>query len=276
MSFASRRIQPHARTPVLPGHQNPTAPDPSIVTEVSVVVDGESTIPPDEQPPSSQDQPTVAVLAKDRPAPAGRVPTDSNPLLRRLRDRPRNCPRGHGVVFEARQVSLNRPVVLKMILAGQLANKTDVDRFYTEAEAAAKLDHPGIVPIYEVGHTSDSIIFRWALSRARASPSLAKGTPPSREAAELVRRVSEAIDYAHGRGVIHRDLKPANILLDRNGNLCVTDFGLAKITVDSGLTGSGQIMGTPSSMPPEQAAARGARSVRRLTSMLSGRRSTRC
>ncbi len=165
---------------------------------------------------------------------------------------------GMGVVFHARQVSLNRPVALKMILAGQLANDTDVKRFYTEAEAAANLDHPGIVPIYEVGQHEGQHYFSMGFVEGQSlSQRLAGGPLPVREAAELIRRVSAAIEYAHQHGVIHRDLKPANILLDRNGNPRVTDFGLAKkLQGDSGLTGSGQIMGTPSYMPPEQAEGR--------------------
>ena len=160
-----------------------------------------------------------------------------------------------GVVFEARQSSLNRKVALKMILAGQLADETDVKRFYIEAEAAANLDHPGIVPIFEVGQHEGQHYFSMGFVEGQSlAQRLAEGPLPAREAAELIRRVSEAIEYAHQHGVIHRDLKPANILLDQNGNPRVTDFGLAKkIEGDSGLTGSGQIMGTPSYMPPEQA-----------------------
>jgi tetratricopeptide (TPR) repeat protein len=162
---------------------------------------------------------------------------------------------GMGIVFRARQISLNRPVALKMILAGQLADDTDVKRFYTEAEAAATLDHPGIVPIYEVGQHEGQHYFSMGFVEGQSlSHRLADGPLPPREAAELIRRVSEAIEFAHQHGVIHRDLKPANILLDKNGNPRVTDFGLAKkIASDSNLTGSGQIMGTPSFMPPEQA-----------------------
>ncbi len=162
---------------------------------------------------------------------------------------------GMGVVFRARQVSLNRPVALKMILAGQLADQTDVKRFYTEAEAAANLDHPGIVPIYEVGKHDTQHYFSMGFVEGQSlAQRLADGPLPALEAADLIRRVSEAIEYAHQRGVIHRDLKPSNILLDQNANPRVTDFGLAKrVQGDSGLTGSGQIMGTPSYMPPEQA-----------------------
>jgi WD40 repeat protein len=162
---------------------------------------------------------------------------------------------GMGVVFQARQVSLNRPVALKMILAGQLANDTDVKRFYTEAEAAANLDHPGIVPIYEVGQHEGQHYFSMGYVEGQSlSHRLADGPLPPRKAAELMVKVAAAIEFAHQRGVIHRDLKPANILLDKNGNPRVTDFGLAKkLQADSGLTGSGQIMGTPSYMPPEQA-----------------------
>ena len=162
---------------------------------------------------------------------------------------------GMGVVFEARQVSLNRKVALKMILAGQLANQIDVKRFHTEAEAAANLDHPGIVPVFEVGEHEGQHYFSMGFVEGQSlSQRLAEGPLPAREAAALVVKVAEAIEFAHQRGVIHRDLKPANILLDKNGNPRVTDFGLAKkVQGDSGLTGSGQIMGTPSYMPPEQA-----------------------
>jgi eukaryotic-like serine/threonine-protein kinase len=160
-----------------------------------------------------------------------------------------------GVVFQAWQISLNRVVALKMILAGQLANETEVRRFHTEAEAAANLDHPGIVPIFEVGQHAGQHYFSMGFVEGQSlAHRLARGPLPQREAAELVRLVSEAVDYAHQHGVIHRDLKPANILLDPSGHPRVTDFGLAKkFQTDSGLTGSGQIMGTPSFMPPEQA-----------------------
>jgi WD40 repeat protein len=165
---------------------------------------------------------------------------------------------GMGVVFRARQISLNRPVALKMILAGQLANDTDVKRFYTEAEAAANLDHPGIVPIFEVGQHEGQHYFSMGFVEGQSlAQKLADGPLPLREAAALMVKVAEAVEYAHNHGVIHRDLKPANILLDQAGNPRVTDFGLAKkLEADSGLTGSGQIMGTPSYMPPEQAGGR--------------------
>ena len=221
---------------------------PSLVRELS-------TIPAGDQPQSPHDQPTAAGLDQT----AFTVAETSEPnRIRYFGDYEivREIARGGmGVVFQARQVSLNRPVALKMILAGQLANDTDVKRFYTEAEAAANLDHPGIVPIFEVGQHEGQHYFSMGFVEGQSlSQRLADGPLPARKAAELISRVSEAIEYAHQHGVIHRDLKPANILLDPNGNPRVTDFGLAKkVQGDSGLTGSGQIMGTPSYMPPEQA-----------------------
>jgi WD40 repeat protein/tRNA A-37 threonylcarbamoyl transferase component Bud32 len=165
---------------------------------------------------------------------------------------------GMGVVFKARQVSLNRIVALKMILAGHLADGKDVRRFQTEAEAAAHLDHPGIVPVYEVGQHDGQHYFSMGFVDGQSlAQRLARGPFPSRDSAELMARVSDAIAYAHERGVIHRDLKPANILLDVDGYPRVTDFGLAKKIEDpSGITGTGTALGTPSYMPPEQARGR--------------------
>ncbi|HEV3021586.1 MAG TPA: bifunctional serine/threonine-protein kinase/formylglycine-generating enzyme family protein, partial [Pirellulales bacterium] len=145
-----------------------------------------------------------------------------------------------------------------MILAGQLASAEDVKRFRTEAEAAAQLDHPNIVSIFEVGKHEEQHYFSMSYVEGQSlAKRVVEGPLPPREAAVLLRQVAEAVDYAHQRGVIHRDLKPGNILLDRQGQPRVTDFGLAKrMEADSNLTGTGQILGTPSYMPPEQAAAR--------------------
>lgn len=162
---------------------------------------------------------------------------------------------GMGIVFRARQINLNRTVALKMILAGQFAGEEDVQRFYTEAEAAARLDHPGIVPIFEIGEHQGQHYFSMGYIEGESlAQKVAVGPLPPREAAELVKKICMAMAYAHERGVIHRDLKPANILIDQDGQPKVTDFGLAKKTeADSNLTGTGQILGTPAYMPPEQA-----------------------
>src|SRR4029077_5689229 len=165
---------------------------------------------------------------------------------------------GVGVVYRARQINLNRLVALKMILAGQLAGPDDVKRFYTEAEAAAQLDHPGIVPIFEVGQHKGQHFFSMGFVEGRSlAARVAEGPLPPREAAQLVLEVAQSVQYAHEKGVIHRDLKPGNILLDQQGKPRVTDFGLAKMTQSgSDLTGTGQILGTPSYMPPEQASGK--------------------
>jgi eukaryotic-like serine/threonine-protein kinase len=170
---------------------------------------------------------------------------------------------GMGVVFKARQISLNRTVAVKMILAGSLATPADVQRFRAEAEAAANLDHPNILPIHEVGEHEGQHFFSMkfidggSLSEwfARLRKTSIDGEKTRRVVQQIV-FAARAVHFAHQRGILHRDLKPANILLDADGVSYVTDFGLAKrVEGDSGLTQTGAILGTPSYMAPEQARA---------------------
>ncbi len=200
---------------------------------------------------------------------------------------------GMGVVFRARQLKLNRLVALKMILTGQLAGEEAVRRFQTEAEAAAKLDHPNIVPIYEIGEAEGLHFFSMGYVDGESlAQRLRQGPLDNQAAAVLLLELACAVQYAHEQGVIHRDLKPGNVLLrkiaattsatgdsirggsklatnsshkqDTSVDLTplaaqpmLTDFGLAKIMqADSELTSTGQIMGTPAYMPPEQAGGR--------------------
>lgn len=164
---------------------------------------------------------------------------------------------GMGVVYKARHRRLNRVVALKMILRGQLASEDDVVRFHREAEAAANLDHPGIVPIYEIGENDGRHFFTMKMIEGGSlRQHFESSAHDQRSVARLIEKVSRAVHYAHQRGVLHRDLKPANILMNDLGDPLITDFGLAKqVEGDSNLTQSGAIVGTPAYMSPEQAAA---------------------
>ncbi len=165
---------------------------------------------------------------------------------------------GMGVVYKARQVSLNRIVAVKMILAGQLASEAEVKRFHTEAEAAANLQHPNIVGIHEVGEKDGQHYFSMSYVEGRSLGEVVKTSSVSPQAAAaVVGSIAAAIHYAHQRGILHRDLKPQNVIMDEEGQPHITDFGLAKrMERDVGLTQSGAVLGSPSYMSPEQASAR--------------------
>jgi tRNA A-37 threonylcarbamoyl transferase component Bud32 len=165
---------------------------------------------------------------------------------------------GMGVIYKARQLSLNRTVALKMIRSGELATEADVRRFRVEAEAAANLQHPNIVAIHEVGVHEGHHYFTMDFVEGRNLGQVADGKPmAARRAAGYAKTIAEAIQFAHQRGTLHRDLKPQNVLLDEADRVRITDFGLAKQTKgESHLTMTGAVMGSPSYMPPEQARGR--------------------
>ncbi len=162
---------------------------------------------------------------------------------------------GQGVVFRARQKSLNRIVALKVISLGQWASKAHLKRFRREAEAAASLDHPSIVPIYEVGERVGSCYFSMKFVEGGQLDQVTKREPmPIRRAVELVVKVARTVHYAHEHGILHRDIKPGNILLDAKGEPHLTDFGLARLVEsESSVTQTLDVLGTPSYMAPEQA-----------------------
>jgi predicted Ser/Thr protein kinase len=167
---------------------------------------------------------------------------------------------GMGVVFRARQTGLNRTVALKMIRTGPSASADEVRRFRNEAEAAALMSHPHVVPIYEVGEHDGQPFFSMKLIEGGSlAEQVGRFRDRPRQAARFLATVARAVHYAHQRGILHRDLKPANILLDEGGEPLVTDFGLAKrVEEGSRLTQSNAIVGTPCYMAPEQALGKGA------------------
>ena len=166
---------------------------------------------------------------------------------------------GMGVVYAARQKSLNRDVALKMILAGQLASERAVRRFRFEAETAASLEHSNILSVYEVGEHDTFHYFTMRLivdARPVSVLALQSGSrEEQRTIAEVMAKIAHAVGFAHGRGLLHRDLKPANVLVDEEGEPFIADFGLAKFIEDQGnaqLTASQAVIGTPSYLSPEQ------------------------
>src|SRR5438067_4116054 len=162
---------------------------------------------------------------------------------------------GQGVVFRARQKSLNRTVALKVISLGRWAGKAHLKRFRLEAEAAAHLEHPGIVPIHEVGERDGSCYFSMKFIEGGQLDEVARREPiPIRRAVELMANVARTVHYAHEHGILHRDIKPGNILLDAKGEPHLTDFGLARLLeTESSVTQTLDVLGTPSYMAPEQA-----------------------
>jgi WD40 repeat protein/tRNA A-37 threonylcarbamoyl transferase component Bud32 len=162
---------------------------------------------------------------------------------------------GMGVVYRARQVRLNRPCALKMILAGAHANDEASARFLAEAEAVARLQHPNVVQIHHIGESGGLPFFELEFLDGGSLDRRLNGTPwPSRPAAELIEAVARGVAEAHRQHIIHRDLKPGNILMAADGTPKITDFGLAKsLNQDSGLTRSDSILGSPGYMAPEQA-----------------------
>ena len=220
-----------------------------------------------ESPPRTAAGETLAGVGPD---PAATVRPDANATIAGAAPRPAAPPvktfgeyeiietiakGGMGVVYKARQRKLNRVVALKMILAGQFADQTDVDRFYAEAQAAGNLDHKNIVGIHEVGECEGQHFFSMQYVEGQGLDALVRERPLApRVAARYMRKVAAAMQHAHDQGILHRDLKPANVLVDQRDEPLITDFGLAKRADDqSQMTMAGTVMGTASYMPPEQA-----------------------
>jgi prepilin-type N-terminal cleavage/methylation domain-containing protein/prepilin-type processing-associated H-X9-DG protein len=165
---------------------------------------------------------------------------------------------GMGVVYRARQRSLNRLVALKMMLSGQFAKPEFVQRFRAEAQTIAHLQHPNIVAIHEVGEHEGQPYFSMDYVEGRTLAELVREGPlPAKRAAAYLKAIAEAVHHAHQHGILHRDLKPSNVLIDASDQPRITDFGLAKwLAGDSELTMAGQVLGSPNYLPPEQAAGR--------------------
>jgi len=217
--------------------------------------DGDATVPPQSRPDSEATLP---------PSTASQQPT-LGPALTEVRASDARAPAGYlidkelgrggmGVVYKARSVSLQRPCALKMILAGAHSGADEIERFKTEAQAIARLQHAGIVQVFEIGeHDGLPFMALEFCGGGSLDAILAKNPLQPRASALLVQKLAEAMYAAHEAKVIHRDLKPANVLLSDKNEPKITDFGLAKKLDEAGATRTGSVMGTPSYMPPEQA-----------------------
>jgi WD40 repeat protein len=266
---ASLSFPPLTPAQIAAGDQETLAP-PQITPSLASPPAGPALLPPSsEVPPANADEEVVLlpppILADAEPA---LVPP--SPLVEVVADEGPNATvtgyeilselgrGGMGVVYEARQLKLNRVVALKMILGGAHAGPAELLRFRTEAEAVASLHHPNIVQIYDVDEQNGQPYFALEFVDGGSLEDLLKGTPLSaRRAAEFIETLARAMHAAHGVGIVHRDLKPANVLLTHDGQPKITDFGLAKrLGSETGQTQSGAIVGTPSYMAPEQAAGK--------------------
>ncbi len=247
-------------TPRGPSPIKPQSPSEAATFPPTAVVAESPRIPPPIPGDTETFPPPLALSeseALSRQAPTGASPgCDAVPGYEIIRELGRG---GMGVVYEARHRKLNRLVALKMILAGGHAGPDAVARFRTEAEAIARLQHPNIVQIHEVGEQDGLPYFSLEFCGGGSLEKKLNGTPlPPREAAALVETLARAMQAAHEKHVIHRDLKPANVLLAEAGTPKITDFGLAKKLDEAGQTVSGAVMGTPSYMAPEQAGGKSA------------------
>ncbi len=221
-----------------------------------------ATVPPNDKTTISDDP--LATFAEGVPAERPREPTYQQfgdyEIMETI------AKGGMGVVYKARHRKLNRIVALKMILAGDSAHPDDIERFYVEAKAAAQLDHKNIVGIHELGEIEGQHYISMQFVEGQSLAELVREySLDPRVAATYMAAISEAMEYAHGHGILHRDLKPGNILVDQENVPLITDFGLAKLNPssasgdeqaranESSMTIAGQPMGTPSFMPPEQA-----------------------
>jgi predicted Ser/Thr protein kinase len=239
--FAARDLLPPA---TLPARSDPLT---LLAAKRVSVVEADHTV--DEMPPLAS-APTPAPPATERPTALGETVL-APPGYEILGELGRG---GMGVVYQARQVNADRLVALKMILAGGHAEPDQRARFRTEAEAIARLQHPHVVQIFEVGEHNGLPFFSMEFCPGGSLDKKLAGTPlPPKEAAALVETLAKAMQAAHEKGVVHRDLKPANVLLVADGTAKVTDFGLAKKLDEVGQTVTGEVMGTPSYMAPEQA-----------------------
>jgi serine/threonine-protein kinase len=226
---------------------SPSAAKPSAVRNPSA---SEATPILSESPASGAEAKTVVLIPSDQSQEISAIGTIGDYEL--IEEIARG---GMGVVYKARHRGLKRVVALKMILTGQTASAHERERFRREAELAANLDHPHIVPIYEVDEEHGRCFFSMKLvDGGSLSRQASRYTSDPAAAARLVLTLAKAVHHAHGQGFLHCDLKPSNVLLDQRGTPYLTDFGLARRTgADSSLSGSGAILGTPSYMAPEQA-----------------------